>query len=124
MKRLIFAAVVSGFFWPILSVMAQSGSQPEGLVPLPEFPESPVQDEIPYPDMGLDPSLDPEITITERKDETVEEYWVHGRLHMIKIIPKIGKPYFLLNRHRASEPPHRGNMESGVSVPMWEIYRF
>ena len=124
MKWLIFAVIVSSLFWAASGVVAQSSRQPEGLVPLPEYSEPPAEDEVPYPDMGLDPSLEPEITITEGKDETVEEYRVNGQLYMIKVIPKVGRPYFLLNRNRASEPPHRGNMESGVSVPMWEIYRF
>ena len=124
MQWLTFTAFVSSFFWLVSPTMAQSSRQPEGLVPLPESTEPLAHDETPYPDLGLDPSLEPEITITEGKDETVEEYRVNGQLYMIKIIPRIGKPYFLLNRNRASEPPHRGNMESGVSVPMWEIYRF
>jgi len=123
MKWLTFVVIVNCFLWPVSGLKAQSSRQPEGLVPLPEYTEPLAQDGMP-PDMGLDPSLEPEITITEGKDETVEEYRVNGQIYMIKIIPKIGKPYFLLNRNRASEPPHRGNMESGVSVPMWEIYRF
>ncbi len=122
MRWLVFALFVSSFFWLTSSVVAQSKRQPEGLVPLPDFTEPLTQDEI--PDLGLDPSLEPEVTISEGKNETVEEYRVNGQVYMIKIIPKIGKPYFLINRNRASEPPHRGNMESGISVPMWEIYRF
>lgn len=124
MKWLTFLVIANCLIWAVSGAVAQSSRQPEGLVPLPEYTEPLAQDETTYPNLGLDPSLEPEITITEGKDETVEEYRVNGQLYMIKIIPKIGKPYFLLNRNRASEPPHRGNMESGVSVPMWEIYRF
>lgn len=125
MKRLTFAIIFSGLpVWFASVVAAQSSQQPEGLVPLPDYDEPHAEDGMPYPDLGLDPSLEPEVTITEGKDETVEEYRVNGQLYMIKIIPRIGKPYFLLNRSRASESPHRGDMGSDVSVPMWEIYRF
>lgn len=124
MRWITFALFVSGLFWLASPTMAQSSRQPEGLVPLPEFTEPLAQDEISPPDLGLDPSLEPEVTITEGTDATVEEHRINGQLYMIKIIPRIGRPYFLLNRSRASEPPHRGNMESGISVPMWEIYRF
>ncbi|MBK6618942.1 MAG: DUF2782 domain-containing protein [Nitrosomonas sp.] len=124
MKWLTVAIAVISLSWIAFGVVAQSSRQPEGLVPLPEYTEPIAQDGMPGPDSGLDPSLEPEVTITEGKDETVEEYRVNGQLYMIKITPKIGKPYFLLNRNRAGESPHRGNMESGVSVPMWEIYRF
>jgi hypothetical protein len=54
----------------------------------------------------------------------IEEYRVNGELYIIKITPRIGKPYYLLNRRSAAGMPHRGDMDSGVSVPMWQIYRF
>ncbi len=123
MKWLTFMIAVISLSWTASAVAAQSSRQPEGLVPLPEYTE-PIASDGSNPDPGLDPSLEPEVTITEGRDETVEEYRANGQLYMIKIIPKIGKPYFLLNRNRAGESPHRGNMESEVSVPMWEIYRF
>lgn len=106
---------------------AQASQQPDNLVPLPEIPESPSDEEengLPS-ELGLDPSLEPEITIREGKDKTmIEEYRINGELYVIKITPRIGKPYYLLNRRSAAGTPHRGDMESGVSVPMWQIYRF
>lgn len=105
--------------------LAQSNQQPDNLIPLPELPEPalPAQDLLP-PELDLDPSLEPEITIREGENRTIEEYRINGELYMIKIIPRIGKPYYLVNRHGVTGIPHRGDMESGVTVPMWRIYRF
>ncbi len=108
-----------------MSSLALAQQQPDDLIPLPEIPE-PAADEgtsLP-PELGLDPSLEPEITIHEGKDRMIEEYRVNGELYMLKITPRIGKPYYLLNRRSAAGTPHRGDMESGISVPMWQIYRF
>lgn len=117
----------SNLVWISPLTWAQTSQQPDNLIPLPEIPESPSAGEengLP-PELGLDPSLEPEITIHEGKDKTmIEEYRINGELYVIKITPRIGKPYYLLNRRSAAGTPHRGDMESGVSVPMWQIYRF
>lgn len=89
MKWLTVAIAVISLSWIAFGVVAQSSRQPEGLVPLPEYTEPIAQDGMPGPDSGLDPSLEPEVTITEGKDETVEEYRVNGQLYMIKITPKL-----------------------------------
>lgn len=76
------------------------------------------------PDLGEDPSMEPQVTIKKGDEETIEEYRVNGQLYMIKVIPRIGKPYFLLNKRSPVGEVHRGDMESGVSVPMWQLFRF
>jgi len=40
---------------------------------------------------------DPEITIIEREDRTVEEYRVNGQLRYVKIIPIKGPPYYFVD---------------------------
>lgn len=40
----------------------------------------------------------PEVTIIHRKDMRVEEYRVNGRLRYVKITPKKGKPYYLVDK--------------------------
>ncbi|MBC6961585.1 MAG: DUF2782 domain-containing protein [Nitrosomonas sp.] len=126
MKSVIILFLCGNLIWLSPLAWAQTARQPDNLVPLPEIPEPPTAEEentLP-PELGLDPSLEPEITIHEGKDKMIEEYRVNGELYMIKITPRIGKPYYLLNRRSAAGTPHRGDMESGVSVPMWQIYRF
>ena len=108
-----------------LSVSAQSTQKPADRPPLPELPDLASREEPELPDLGIDPSLEPEVTIKKGKEETVEEYRINGQLYMIKVIPRIGKPFYLLNKRSPVGEPHRGDLEGyGVNVPMWEIYRF
>lgn len=67
--------------------------------------------------------LEPEVTIIQRKDATVEEYRVNGLLYMIKITPVVGKSYYLVDKNGD------GLMESRITdlyndfrVPQWVLF--
>ncbi|HBS77400.1 MAG TPA: DUF2782 domain-containing protein [Pseudomonas sp.] len=63
---------------------------------------------------------EPDVTIRQDGDRTVEEYRVNGFLYAVKITPKTGKPYFLVradgdsNFIRADRPD--------MLIPAWEIF--
>ena len=64
---------------------------------------------------------DPDVTIRQQGDRTIEEYRVNGFLYAIKITPKNGKPYFLVradgddgNFVRADQPD--------LLIPSWKIF--
>jgi len=40
---------------------------------------------------------EPEVNIIHRKDATVEEYRINGQLRYVKVIPRKGKPYYLVD---------------------------
>ena len=64
----------------------------------------------------------PDVTLIETEERVVYEYRQNGLLRMIKIVPKQGKPYFLVPRD-----PARGLGtvdEADTLVPQWEIVRF
>ncbi len=70
-----------------------------------------------------DEGMEPEVTIIQREDATVEEYRVNGQLYMVKITPVVGKPYYFVDRDGD------GLMESRMSdlynptrVPQWVIF--
>lgn len=109
--RLIAAAM----FCLALSAFAQS-NQPKDLQPLPEAP--------PPPQPQIDPSLEPEVTIIKRGEETVEEYRVNGRLYMIKVTPFHGVPYYLLDENGTGKFSRRDDLDNPVKVPMWVIFSF
>ena len=67
---------------------------------------------------------EPEVTITKEKVVTVEEYRVGGRLYMIKIIPKVGKPYYLVDDRGDGKFSRQESLDSGVRPPQWVIHRF
>jgi hypothetical protein len=83
--------------------------------PLPErsSPSAPAPAE---PDSGLEP----EVTITTRGDTKYEEYRINGRLYMIKVTPKVGKPYYLIDDDGAGQF-RRSDLEPRISVPRWTI---
>ena len=69
-----------------------------------------------------DPALtEPEITITHDGESTYYEYTVNGQLREIKVVPKGGKPYYLV--------PADGSKfirveESQLLIPKWVIFRW
>jgi hypothetical protein len=66
----------------------------------------------------------PEVTITKEKVQTVEEYRAGGKLYMIKIIPKVGKPYYLVDDRGDGKFSRQESLDSGVRPPQWVIHRF
>jgi hypothetical protein len=66
----------------------------------------------------------PEVTITKKTDQTVEEYRVGGRLYMIKITPKVGKPYYLVDDLGDGKFARQESMDTGLRPPRWVIHRF
>jgi hypothetical protein len=83
--------------------------------PVPEK-DSTVQPPAEAPETGLEP----EITITTKGTEIREEYRANGKLYMIKVIPRHGQPYYLID-YEGSGVFRRSDMEPGVSIPMWVI---
>ena len=66
--------------------------------------------------------IEPEVTIIRREEQVIEEYRVNGRMYMVKITPRVGLPYYLIDRDGD------GRMESRMSeiyddfvVPQWVI---
>jgi hypothetical protein len=78
----------------------------------------------PPPAMDSSANDEPEVTITKKTDQTVEEYRVGGRLYMIKITPKIGKPYYLVDDRGDGKFSRQESLDSGLRPPRWVIHRF
>ncbi len=90
---------------------------PENLEPLPPppafspGPDDPVSDE-------------PEVTITKQSGQTIEEYRANGKLYMIKVTPKHGKPYYLVDDRGDGKFARQEGLDSGLRVPRWVIHSF
>ncbi len=64
----------------------------------------------------------PDVTIIAGKDEVVYEFRQNGQLRMIRVVPKWGKPYYLV-----PQDPTRGNGDldqAGALVPSWTLKEF
>lgn len=79
---------------------------------------------IPPPPGIVDPSLEPQITIVQRGEDRVEEYRVKGQLYMVKITPKHGKPYFLVDPKGNGQMVRHDDLSPNFQVPMWVIHQF
>lgn len=66
------------------------------------------------------PSGEPEVTIRQEGNKTIQEYRVNGFLYAIKVTPKGGKPYFLV---RADGEAHWMRSDKpDMLIPQWEIF--
>lgn len=121
MRLLIAAALLA---LPLLAAQAADKEKP-GALPEPPPPVKNYKAPAPPPadqsDAGALP--EPEVTITTKGADRHEQYRIAGRLYMIKVIPKKGRPYYLVDKEGKGEFV-KDDLQSGVSPPMWVIKRF
>jgi hypothetical protein len=107
--RLLFLLLLSSF-----SLFAFAAKPvPDNLEPLP-----------PPPAMDGAADEEPEVTITKQTEQTVEEFRSGGKLYMIKITPKIGPPYYLVDDRGDGKFSRQESLDSGFRPPRWVIHRF
>lgn len=107
----------------LLSVLLLAAAGPVALAadePAPKPPEL-----SPLPESGVDEQPVPDVTITRRAEDTVAEYRINGRLYMIKVTPKKGLPYFLVDTDGDGNLETRHNdLDPGIAVPSWVLLRW
>jgi hypothetical protein len=90
---------------------------PDNLEPLPPPP--------PFEATADDAPVDePQVTITKQTEQTVEEFRAGGKLYMIKITPKHGVPYYLVDDRGDGKFVRQESLDSGLRVPRWIIHSF
>lgn len=100
-----------------LPAAAQKAAGPAGLQPIPEPPPPP-------PELAPDPAFEPQVTITKRGDDRVEEFRVNGKLYMIKVTPPHGTSYYLIDEKGDGRMTRQESLDTGLRVPMWVIGTF
>lgn len=65
---------------------------------------------------------EPQITITHDGGATYYEYRIKGQLKEIKVVPKTGKPYYLVPSSGSEE--FIRVEESQLLIPKWVIFRW
>jgi hypothetical protein len=66
--------------------------------------------------------LEPDVRIIRRERETVEEYRLSGRLYMIKVTPRVGRPYYLVDADGDGKLESRFNeLAPGMLIPSWVL---
>jgi hypothetical protein len=98
-------------------VMAQTSND------LPPVPR--VLDAKPQAMEVLDDSVQPQVTISIRDGDVVEEHRINGKLYRITVTPAHGAPYTLVDQSGdGSFVPLETQGSPQISVPMWVIGTF
>jgi hypothetical protein len=78
----------------------------------------------PVPDGAPGPNDVPAVTIKPTSQGRVVEYRANGRLYMLKVTPKVGKPYYLVDQKGDGQFARQDSLDSGMRPPMWVIKEF
>lgn len=90
------------------------GPPPAGEVP-PELQVAPQEGEAPSP----------EVTIKRDAKGTREEYSINGRVYMVKVVPIVGPPYYLVDPTGQGEFSQQINdIKNPPPVPRWVLLRW
>lgn len=117
MRPLLFAAVLAAALGSVAPAVYAQAGRPADLQPIPEPPPppEPLEGEV---------AVEPQITIIQRGEETVEEHRVNGKLYMIKVTPRHGVPYYLMDENGSGAMTRYDDLDSGLRVPKWVIFSF
>ncbi|NOT84260.1 MAG: DUF2782 domain-containing protein [Methylococcaceae bacterium] len=87
--------------------------------PLSDIPEPP---DLPMPVQSGE-SLEPDITIIRRGEETIQEFRNNGVVYLVKVIPDLGPAYYLLDADGDGKFVRQENdLDKGAKVNMWKIF--
>jgi hypothetical protein len=99
----------------LLLAMHGAQAQPK-LEPVPERPPA-------DPGTPAAPG-EPSVRIPVQESDKVEALREGGRVVMLKVTPKGGKPYYLVDTTGNGNWMRRDSLDDGVRVPMWPIQQF
>jgi len=109
------------------SIFAADNEEPAAAPPPPPMAEQPADSPTeapPSPPANEDQELQPEVTIIKRKQETIEEYRLNGRLYMVKITPSKGYPYYLIDTDGDGSLETRRNELDNPPVVQWRLFHW
>ena len=67
----------------------------------------------------------PQVTIREDGDSKVEEFRTRGgKVYAVRVTPRIGKPYLLIDPDGKGTMTNAGEINGGVKPPQWTILEF
>ena len=98
-----------------LCALAQEPSQEQ-------FDAVPPPPDIPPPLESGSP-IEPEVTIIRKENAVLEEYRVNGMLYMVKVTPRVGKPYYLIDQDGDGTMETKStNIYQDPVVPQWVLF--
>lgn len=77
------------------------------------------------PDAAVEENnLEPQVSIIEKDGEEIQEYRINGKLYKIKVKPKVGPEYELIDDDGTGAMKHTDNMGPNIKVPQWVIKKW
>jgi Protein of unknown function (DUF2782) len=67
---------------------------------------------------------EPQITIRNKGTHREEEYRLHGKLYMVKVIPPKGKPYYLVDNTGSGKFVRHEGPAVPIAPPEWVVKTF
>lgn len=116
MRRIALSLLIASFAAPLLAQV------PDDVPPPPPMPEE--RSDAPTPPAEVEDLLEPQVTIIRREREVIEEYRVSGQLYMVRITPRSGPPYFLIDSDGDGSLETRRNELSNPEIPQWVLFRW
>ena len=112
------AALALALALPLLAA-AQSAERPKPpTVPLEDLPPPP-------PMITTKPEPEPQVTERAEAGETIQEYRLKGKLYMMRVTPRNGPPYILMDLKGDGTFTRQENaLDNGVRVPQWVLMEF
>lgn len=64
-----------------------------------------------------------DVVIRKGKNKVIEEYRINGDLYLVRIIPTVGKPYYIRYPDGAAGPAIRSDLEE-IKTPFWKLFEW
>ena len=72
-----------------------------------------------------DSALQPQVTVRKEEDKEIAEYRMNGKLYMVRVTPRNGKPYTLTDpKGDGSFIRHDNTFSPNLVVPQWVLVEF
>jgi uncharacterized protein DUF2782 len=101
----------------VAEAQSQARPLPPGSRPLEEPPPPPI--------VEPDPALQPQVTIRREEDKEIAEYRVNGKLYMVRVTPRNGKAYTMIDHKGDGSFSKQDNtLTPNLVVPQWVLLEF
>ena len=86
-------------------------------------PLQPIPDGPPAAAARKEDLAQPEVTIRRQREDIIEEHRVNGKLYMIRVIPRYGPPFYLLDSDGDGNMDSRYNeLDPNLLIPGWVLF--
>jgi hypothetical protein len=112
MRRFILLSLLA------FPVYAADGQPPTTLEEVPDVPEPPLP-------IQNGETMEPDITIIRKGNDTIQEFRRAGKLYMVKVVPAVGPPYYFIDTNGDGKVDVRRNdLDRGSEVQMWKLFEW